>query len=147
MLSPWKAQGEPRRLRRALSDEERAALTRRRDELAPWLRGYEGHERDWVALALADMFSSFRSIRVVEENAVAMIDGASRALWGFPVWAIEQACRFIQTNGVWRSGKLDRTWPPNDSEIVVEVRGRIRLYETQYMSAAALLAMEVEDAR
>jgi len=128
-----------------LTPEERAALERRRDELAPWVAGYEGErERDCVALAVADMFGSFRSARHVNEDAVGVIDSACRLLRDFPLWAIRKACDSIQQNGVWRNGAFDRQWPPSDPELIAEVRDKLRLYGDQYRSAVELLAAEVE---
>lgn len=128
-----------------MTAEERAALELRRAELAPWVSGYEGEEEgDRVALALFDMFASFRSLRQTESNAVAQVDAARRALRDFPMWAIVKACESIQLNGVWRNGAYDRQWPPNDSEIVAEVRDKLRLYGDQYRSAVDLLNAEVE---
>jgi hypothetical protein len=47
-------------------------------------------------------------------------------------------------NGVWRDGKFDRQWPPNDSEIVDAVRKEVRIYGDQHRSAVALLGATVE---
>lgn len=144
--SSWTEFGKPRKLRRALTDDERLALIKRQNEIAPWVAGYQGrHEENRVALALADMFASFRSMRYLEANAVSQIDGVRRMLAPFPAWAIEKACHSLQQNGVWRNGAFDKQWPPNDSEIVAEVRDKMRLYGDQYNSAVALLSAEIEE--
>lgn len=138
--------GTPRRLRRALTADERQALERRRDELAPWVAGFEGRdEANQVALAVLDMLGSFRSMRQTDEAAVAQVDTIKRTLAPFPAWAIEKACRSIQMNGVWRNGAFDRQWPPNDSEIIDAVRDKLRLYGDQYRSAVALLEASIAD--
>lgn len=144
--STWIPGGvERRKLRRALTDQERWALEQRRNQLAPWVAGFEGrNEEDQVALALADMFAAFRSMRQADIGAMAQVDGVRRVLTPFPVWAIEKACASIQSNGVWRNGAFDRQWPPNDSEIVAEVRDKLRLYGDQHRSAVSLLEAEVE---
>ena len=143
--SSWRPANGPRHLRRALTAEERAALEKRRDELAPWVAGYEGdRERDQVALAVADMFGAYRSARHVNEDAVGLIDSVCRLLRDFPVWAIVKACNSIQQFGVWRNGAFDRQWPPSDPEIMSEVREKLRLYGDQYRSAVDLLNAEVE---
>lgn len=143
--SSWRPANGPRQLRRALTTDERAALVRRRDELAPWVAGYEGdRERDQIALAVVDMFGAFRSVRHGGEDAVLLIDSTCRLLRDFPAWAIVKACESIQRNGVWRNGAFDRQWPPSDPEIMAEVRDKMRLYGDQYRSAVDLLQAEVE---
>jgi hypothetical protein len=127
-----------------LADDERQALIARRNELAPWVEGYHESELDEVALALTDMFASFRSMRQTGNETVAQVDATRRILTQFPCWAIEKACRSIQTNGVWRNEAFDRQWPPSDSEIVAAVRDESRLYADQHRSAVALLAATVQ---
>lgn len=109
---------------------------------------FEGqHETNRVMLALADMFSAFRSMRQTGEDAVAIVQSTSRSLEDFPAWAIEKACKSIQQNGVWREGKFDRNWPPSDPEIVDAVRKEFKLYADSHRSAVMLLAASVEEAR
>jgi hypothetical protein len=135
----------PRMLRRPLTDAERNAVTARRDELAVALVPFSEPQMDIVLLALADMFGSFRSVRHTGAEALAVMESASRALTDFPCWAIQKVCRSIQQNGVWRDGKFDRQWGPNDSEIVDAVRKEIAFFQARHRSAAALLDAEVED--
>lgn len=143
--SNWIPSDGPRKLRRHLTATERSALVHRRQELAPWVAPFEGRqEANRVALAVMDMLGSFRSMRQVEEAAVAQVDAIQRLLAPFPAWAIENACRSIQQDGVWRNGAFDRQWPPNDSEIIAKVRDNLRLYNDQYRSAVALLEAEVD---
>lgn len=97
-----------------------------------------------VQIALADMFASFRSMRQTGDEAMAVLESVARSLAPFPRWAIEKACLAVQTNGVWRKGAFDTQWPPNDSEIVKEVRDQLRLYGDTYRSAVDLLTAEVE---
>lgn len=141
----WIPSDGPRQLRRPLTDEERGVLERRRDELAPAVAPYQEHDLDRVALALTDMFGGYTSMRQSDDEAVAKLDSVRRVLAPFPAWAIEKACNAIQTNGVWRDGKFDRRWPPNDSEIIAEVRDKLRLYGDQHQRAVALLAATVEE--
>jgi hypothetical protein len=144
--SPWLGTGKPRELVRQLTAGERSALEGRRDELAPALAPFgTGIEADRVHLSLADVFGSFRSMRHTGAEAVAIVDASCRALAEFPCWAIEKACRSIQVNGVWRDGKFDRQWPPNDAELVDAVRKEVRLYGDQHRSAASLLEAKVEE--
>jgi hypothetical protein len=145
--SAWKEDNKPRQLRRPLTPEERFALGAREAELAPLLVGFEPRspEGDRVRLALADMFGSYRSMRQTGEEAMALVEAAMRSMEHLPAWAIEKACRSIQTLGVWRDGKYDREWPPNDSEITQEALSALRLYADPYISVAALLKADVEE--
>lgn len=142
--SPWKEDGKPRLLRRVLTTNERLALERRRDELAPVMAAGSPSDRDRIALALSDMFGGFTSMRQGDDEAAARLDSVMRVLAEFPPWAIEKACRSIQQNGVWRKGRFDREWPPNDPEIAKEVRDQVRLYGDAYNEVVALLGAEVE---
>jgi hypothetical protein len=143
--SAWKEDGKPRRLRRPLTANERYDLEARRDELAPMLVLVQPSQVDCVKIALADMFGSFRSMRQTGADAIAILEGTYRALSEFPAWAIDQACKSIQQNGVWRDGKFDRQWPASDAEIVSEVRDKVRLYGDAYRSAVALLEADIEE--
>lgn len=142
--SSWIPDGEPRQLRRALTPSERRDLELRRDELAPYVGPFDGREETKVALAIADMFGSFPSMRQSGEETSARLDAALRVLAEFPAWAIVKACGKIQVNGVWRDGKYDQQWPPSDAEIARVVREEFRLYGDSHRSAVALLTAEVE---
>jgi len=90
------------------------------------------------------MLGSFRSLAgQSDEQLAGTVDGILRVLAPFPYWAIEKACTSIQINGVMRDGRYDRKWPPNDSEVVAEVRDKLRLYRDQFDSADALLNAKV----
>jgi hypothetical protein len=145
VLSTWTERGKPRQLRRALTAEERTALERRRDEVAPYIAPFSPQQADLVALALLDMYGGFTSMRGGEEDAAARVDSALRLLAPFPAWAIQAACASIRTNGVWRDGKFDRRWPPNDPEIVLAVREEMLLYRDVHDRAAKILAATVEE--
>lgn len=141
----WIPAAGPRQIRRPLTEEERGVVERRRDELAPAVAPYhQERDLDQVALAVTDMFGGYTSMRQSDDEAVAKLDSVRRVLAPFPAWAIEKACNAIQTNGVWRDGKFDRQWPPNDSEIVAAVREHLRLYGDQHQNAVALLSAEVK---
>jgi hypothetical protein len=144
LWSAWVPDGKPRELRRPLTDSERGLLEARRDELAPVLVPVAPGEIEAIAIALAAMFSSFRSLRQTDSEAESIIENSVHALREYPAWAIVEACLDIQRNGVCRGDKFDRQWPPNDSEIIVEVRKRVALYDSQFRSAIAMLAAEVE---
>jgi hypothetical protein len=145
--SAWKEDGKPRHLRRPLTDDECRALEARRQELEPVMQPCGERDANRIALALTDMFGGFPSMRLRDDEAVvSRVDGVRRMLVEFPAWAIEKACRYIQMNGVWRDGKLDRQWPPSDAEIVAAVRNDLRLYGDAYRSAIELLEATVETA-
>lgn len=131
-------------LRRPLNDTERQDLEARAAELAPVLAPYPAIDLDHVALAIADMFGSYTSMRQSGEEAGAKLDASARLLQPFPAWAIKKACIGIQTNGVFRDGKYDRRWPPNDSEILAVVQEELRHYEKVRTSAVALLTASTE---
>lgn len=145
--SNWTPEFGPKQLRRELTQEERGVLERRVNELAPALAPYPDADLDRVALALTDMFSGYTSMRQSDDEAVAKLDSARRVLTPFPAWAIEKACEKIHTNGVWRDGKFDRRWPPNDSEVIAAVRDEVAHYEIRHRSAIRLLSATVEGAR
>lgn len=143
--SAWCPDVGPRCLRRPLTGPERKALTLRVDELAPAVAPFGRAEAPHVALALTDMYGGYTSMRQSGEEAEARVDSLLRMLASFPAWAIQKACRDIQSNGVWRDGKFDRRWPPNDAEIVDAVRKETDLYASVYRSAVDLLAAKVEE--
>lgn len=95
-------------------------------------------------MAITDMLGGYTSMRQTGDEAVAKLDSMRRVLAPFPAWAIEKACNNIQINGVWRDGKFDRRWPPNDSEVIDAVRSHVRLYADTHRIAIALLSAEVE---
>lgn len=143
--STWTPSAGARQLRRALTPEERRALEGRRADLAPALHHYVAADLDHIALAISDMFGSYTSMRQSGDEAAAKIDSLGRVLHPFPAWAIVKVCGSIQANGVWRDGKFDRRWPPNDSEVMAALREEIRHYEQCHRSAVALLAATVEE--
>lgn len=144
-FSAWQESGKPRQLRRPLTDRERHDLERRRDEIAPALAPFADSTVDVVVEALLDMYGGFTSMRGGEEDAAARVDSAARLLAEFPAWAIQEACMSIRRNGVWRDGKFDRRWPPNDPEIVLAVKQEMRLYRETYDRCIALLTATVEE--
>lgn len=143
--SPWIPDAGARKITRPLTPGERQALEARRDELAPLADPYRPGETHAIAIALAEMFSGFTSMRQGAEEAVAKIESICHLLEEFPAWAILKACTGIRKNGVWRNGKFDKQWPPNDSELFDAVRQEARLYADQHRSAVALLAATVEE--
>lgn len=143
--SNWSPEAGARQLRRPLTPEEREALEARMREIAPVLHPYVPADLDHVSLAILDMFGGFTSMRQTGVEAAGKMDSVRRLLQPFPAWAVVKVCGHIQANGVWREGKFDRRWPPNDSEIVAALREELRHYDRTHRSAVALLSATVEE--
>ena len=144
--SAWKEDGKDRLLRRALTPDERDELQRRKQELEPWVCGYDETERSKVAMALTTMFGGFTSMRGSDaEDAATKITSELDFLQEFPAWAITDACLHIRKYGVWRKGAYDMQWPPSDPELRAAVREEVkRRYGDQYENVSRLLTAEVE---
>lgn len=142
--SSWHAFGKARELRRPLSTVERKAVSERHAELAAVLAPYHSSEVDAITVAIAETLGSYRSMRQTGSDALAMVESLLRSLAPYPAWAIVNACSDIKENGVFRDGKFDRRWAPNDADIVDAVRREINLYADQRRNAAALLEATVE---
>jgi hypothetical protein len=144
VFSSWREDGKPRGLRRELTNDERAVILRRRDELEPAVAPYQPGEVNLVAMALAEMFDGFPSMRQSESEAAARIDVMRNLLKQYPLWAIQRTCRNIQERGYERDGKIERHWPPADSEVVGMVQAQVDLYAGTLRSAVALLEGKVD---
>lgn len=141
----------PRTLQRAPTDEERATLQRRAAALAPAMLPFQRPEEDdRVAVAIADLYGSYRSMTERGENALARVRAASNALADMPAWAIEEACLDIRRRGyeVIEDGRsrLEQHWPPSDPEIHAVVAKAVTQRRSALASARALLAAPVEPA-
>lgn len=145
VFSSWTETGKARQIRRALTIDERHLLENRRDEVAPALMPFSDKAVDPVVEALLDMYGGYRNMRGGEDDAAARVDAAARLLAEFPAWAIQKACMAIRRNGVWREGKFDRVWPPNDAEIIAAVKDEMRLYQDTFDRCVALLTATVEE--
>jgi hypothetical protein len=140
-----------------MTDAERRVIAARCAALAPalipYVRGERADDDDRIAAALAAMFGSFRSMRQQGENAVATIHCTMHALSRrrVPVWAIEEACLAIQSNGYERRERdrtwMERAWPPSDAEICASVEAVVRPYREAYHNGRALLTAPVEENR
>lgn len=147
--SSWIPAEGRRQIIRPLTSEERSALAVRAAALGPALAPFRRPEDDdRVVVAVGEMFGSFRSMRDKGANMAATVDAVMRALAPFPAWAIERACSSIRIDGYEiRDGgsvRIEKHWPPNDSEIVAEVRKVVKLRADALASARALLGAEVE---
>jgi hypothetical protein len=141
--STWTETGKRPMLRRALNDAERSALEARRDELEPAIEGYGERDVTRVALALTDMLGGFGS-RQDDASVIGRVDSLRRFVEPFPAWAIERVCRNVRSDGYLRDGKVERHWPPTDSELVHLIREAVAPYVDRHDAAVALLAAEVE---
>lgn len=95
---------------------------------------------------MSAMLEGFRSLRDVDdERAAAMLDGLRRVLAPFPLWAIEEGCLAIQSGEARLDGKkLDRRYPPNDSEVYGVIKELIAPYVRALENARALMTATVE---
>lgn len=148
--SAWIPRDGSRSIIRALSDDERQALTARAAELRPALASYaRPAEDDRVAEVLFDMFGGFRSMREQGADAVGRVDSAMRALALFPAWAIEHGCLSIQRDGYEvadRDGvRIERHWPPSDPEICKIVAKIEKHHRAALVTAEALLSAPIEE--
>jgi hypothetical protein len=137
-------------LRRTPTDNERAALMRRREELlvalAPPPTGRHG---DRCATAIAEMMRGFRSMDKFDlEPATAITAGYLQRVRDYPPWAVIEACELVGTK---RAG-LDPTWPPSEAAFCEVVRGiitpyRLRLQKTEALLKAQVASEELPDIR
>lgn len=133
-------------MRRALTAEEVGSLTARHDELAPYVLPHSPAAADRIVIALSELSAGYSVGRRDDDEAAArMLESRLRLLAPFPAWAIVKACEDMRMNGVWRDGKFDRRWPPNDAELVEAIRKEAEVYATQHRSARALLEATVEE--
>lgn len=144
-----KIDGEPRRLRRALTVTERQSLERRIGELEPALKPYLPAEVDEVALALSDMLAGFAGSQRSGMDVVGKVDGLRRLLAQFPMWAVREACLRMRMDGYevqdGNGGKRkERHWAPADGEVIEAVRAVVRQRAEALASARALLIAEVD---
>lgn len=135
----------PREIRRALTDDERRKVDARRRALAHGLDRYDEADVPKVEADIAAMFNGFRSMRAQGEDVVATVAITRHVLGEFPAWAIERACLLIAQDKAFVDGKkLDRRWPPNDSEIYALAEEVVKPYRKTLAVATALLSAPVE---
>lgn len=143
--SRWIPAEGARSIARALTAGERGTIERRKEELAQGLAPFGRHQIDSAVEALSGMLAGFRSLRMTEAEAAAVLDGMRYVLSPFPLWAIREACMLIQRGEAKLDGrKLDRRFAPNDSEIYGVTKELVASYERSLANARALLAAPVE---
>jgi hypothetical protein len=149
--SAWHEANKPRCLRRTLTEDERAALQRRKTELEPWVVGYHDSEKTSIAIAVSKMFNAFPAyaMKTIGAGVVAQVDSVLQVLEPYPAWAIIRACKKISEQGYVRTdgvGEYSREthWPPSAPELIEQVRMVATLYTDTYKNVVALLEAEVE---
>jgi hypothetical protein len=141
LFAAWIPDTGPRSIVRALSADERAKIEARANALEDALRPFTRNDQHTVRASVNGLFSGYRSMRQLGDDARALVDVTMAVLREFPAWAITQACRKI----VCGETKLDRRFPPNDSEIFDVVAGVVRLYGENLTRAKALLDALVDE--
>lgn len=132
--------------------EERRALEHRAESLRPHLAPFaRPTQDDDVAIALAEMFNGFPSLRGdAGSAAMARVNAAMEVLAEFPLWAIETACMRIRQRGYEvpdhdRGGvKVERHWPPSEAELHRAVAQLVEPRANRMRNARLLLAAPVE---
>lgn len=145
LWAPWKEEGKPREIVRALTDEEQSVLRHRWAELELGCAPFTPVEEDRSIGAMAAMLNGFRSMRRDDDDvAVAGLDGLRRVLAPFPLWAIEKGCLAIQGGEASLNGKaLSLAYPPNDAEIRGVIAEIVKPYLQLRDGTVALLAAPV----
>jgi hypothetical protein len=143
LFAPWIPDTGPRAIARALSAEERAKIEARATALEDALKPFTRNDEHAVRASINGLFSGYRTMRQLGEDARAVVDVTMAVLREFPAWAIAQACRKI----VCGETKLDRRFPPNDTEIFDVVAGVVRPYNENLRQAKALLSAPVDEPR
>jgi hypothetical protein len=145
----WRDRDEydrPRSIARALTPGKRSVVERRHGELQAGLEPFTAAEQNQAVAAISRMLGGFRALRHDDEkSAVAGLDGLRHVLSPFPLWAIEAGCLAIAGGeAVIEGRRLDRRFPPNDSEVYGVVKEILRPYRAALDGAAALLEAPVE---
>lgn len=139
-MSPWKVDGEPQTIRRALAPDERAKLEVRVRALRDGLAPFAEPERRKVESLVAAMFGGFRAMRQDGDDAVAIVEVTCHVLREFPLWAISEAMIEIAQG---KAG-LDRRFAPNDAQIFAVVERAVRAFRKTLEIAEAILVAPVE---
>ncbi len=122
---------------------ERDKVEARAAALEDALKPFAATDQHAVRASINGLFSGYRSMRQQGDDARAIVDVTMAVLREFPAWAIAQACRKI----ICGQTKLDRRFPPNDTELFDIVADVVRLYGENLMQAKALLDAPVEEPR
>jgi hypothetical protein len=131
-------------LRRALSHEERGALTRRRNELQHALAApHTGRHGDRCASAVSGMLSAFPLMaRLDLETAVATVGGYMHTVRNYPPWAVIEACEHVRSG----AAGINRSFCPSEPDFCELVRKIVWPWELQLRKTEALLSAELPNA-
>jgi hypothetical protein len=141
LFAAWVPKNGPRAIVRALSADERAKIQARITALEEALKPFMGNDDSTVRASISGLFSGYRSMRQQDEEAEAVVNVTMAVLREFPAWAIAQAFRKI----VCGETKLDRRFPPNDTDIFDVVAGVVRPYRENLRQGKALLYAPVDE--
>lgn len=135
--------GQPREVRRQLTERERAGIQARAVELRDGLHPFLDEEVDAVDTELGAMLGGFRSMRQQGEDVEATLMVLRNVLWEFPVWAIAKGCGRIIRRETDLDPPLDPRWAPNDGQVYEVVAGIVKAYRKALETAEALLVAPV----
>jgi hypothetical protein len=141
LFAAWIPDSGPRAIVRTVSAEERAKIEARATALEDALEPFTRNDEHVVRAGINGLFSGYRAMRQLGEDARAVVDVTIAVLREFPAWAIAQACRKI----VCGETKLDRRFAPNDTEIFDIVAGVVRPYRENLRQAKALLDAPIDE--
>ena len=141
LFAAWIPDTGLRAMVRALSADERAKIEARANALEDALRPFTRNDEHAVRASVNGLFSGYRAMRQLGDDARAVVEVTMAVLREFPAWAITQACRKI----VCGETKLHRRFAPNDSEIFDVVAGVVRFYGENLRQAKALLDAPVDE--
>jgi len=141
LFAAWIPDTGPRAIVRALSADERAKVEARATALEDALKPFTRNDEHAVRASINGLFSGYRAMRQLGDDARAVVDVTIAVVREFPAWAIAQACRMI----VCGETKLDRRFAPNDTEIFDIVAGAVRLYRENLRQARELLDAPVDE--
>lgn len=141
LFSPWIPKTGARAIVRVMSAEERAKIEARAIALEDALKPFTKNEEHAIRANINGLFSGYRAMRQMGEDARAVVDVTMAVLSDFPAWAIAIAVRKIVSGET----KLDRRYTPNDTEIFDVVADVVRPYRENLSQAKALLDAPLDE--
>lgn len=133
-------------LRRKLTADERASLSRRLAEIDPHLGASRTAE---VAKAVAEMFAAFSSARAGEAEAKSMVAAYVAVLKDLPLWAIKRACGRFARSEVEASEvgakHLDTAFPPSAGQVRAVARAIVDPVGAEAVKVGLALRGAVEE--
>ncbi len=141
LFAAWIPDTGPRAIVRPLTAEERAKIEARAGALEDALKPFTRTDEHAVRASINGLFSGYRAMRQFGEDARAVVDVTVAVLRDFPAWTIAQALRKI----VCGETKLDRRFPPNDTEIFAVTADVVGPYRENLRQAKALLDAPIDE--